>query len=98
MPVTIDELKNRIIPIAEQYGVGSVSLFGSYSKGTADKNSDVDLLIDKGSLRTLFQLSAFRLALEDAIGLPVDLVTKTSNDCSFSNSISKDEVLLYCAA
>ena len=46
-PYTLDELKLLISPIAKQYGVQSVSLFGSYSKGTADADSDVDLKIEK---------------------------------------------------
>lgn len=92
---TIDELKTIITPIAIRHGVNSVSLFGSYSKGVANENSDVDLKIDKGAIRTLFQLAGFRLDLEDALKLPVDVVTNTSSDKAFLNMISKDEVLLY---
>lgn len=95
MPYTINELRRRIAPIARQHGVRSVSLFGSYSRGTAGEDSDVDLKIEKGDLRSLFQLSGFRLAVEDALELPVDLVTSESADREFLNRIEKDEVLLY---
>lgn len=44
----IEELKRIISPIARQHGVESVSLFGSYSNGTATAESDVDLKIEKG--------------------------------------------------
>ncbi len=54
-PYSIEELKNIIIPIAKQHGVESVSVFGSYSRGTASAKSDLDLKIDKGELRSLFQ-------------------------------------------
>ena len=37
----------------------------------------------KGALRSLFQLCGFRLAIEDALKLPVDLVTSDSSDKSF---------------
>ncbi len=70
-------------------------LFGSYAKGLADAGSDVDLKIDKGALRSLFQLCGFRLAIEDALKLPVDLVTSDSSDKSFLDMIQKDEVVLY---
>jgi len=66
MPYTIDQLQQIISPIARAYGVRSVSVFGSYSRGDATVSSDVDLKIEKGALRTLFQLSGFRLAVEDA--------------------------------
>lgn len=54
-PYSIDELKTIITPIAKQHGVKSVSIFGSYSRGTASADSDVDLKIEKGELRSLFQ-------------------------------------------
>ena len=92
---TIEELQNIITPIAQRHGVESVSLFGSYAKTTASPTRDVDLKIEKGKLRSLFQLSGFRLAVEDALNLPVDLVTSESCDKSFLNMIAKDEVLLY---
>lgn len=98
MPYTIEELKTIIGPIAEAHGVQSVSIFGSYSKGSATSRSDVDLKIEKGQLRSLFQLSGFRLDLEDALNLVVDLVTSESADSDFLNMIAEDEVLLYRSA
>ena len=94
-PYSIDELRQIIAPIAREHGVESVSLFGSYSKGTASTSSDVDLKIEKGRLNSLFQLSGFRLAVEDALKLPVDLVTSEASDRVFLDTISRDEVLLY---
>ncbi len=38
---------------------------------------------------------AFIHALEDALGTHVDVVTDTSDDPDFLNSIKKDEILLY---
>ena len=92
-PYSIEELRNIVSPIARAHGVASVSLFGSYAKGLADAGSDVDLKIDKGALRSLFQLCGFRLAIEDALKLPV--VTSDSSDKSFLDMIQKDEVVLY---
>lgn len=92
---TIEELKHIISPIAQQYGVDSISLFGSYSRGTPTAQSDVDLKIEKGKLKSLFQICRFRLAVEDALRLPVDLVTTEASDPDFLNLIAKDEVLLY---
>ena len=92
---TIEELRSRIAPIAQRHGVQSVSLFGSYSKGTATDGSDIDLKIEKGKLRSLFQICGFRLSVEDALERPVDLVTSESSDQDFLDMIAKDEVLLY---
>jgi len=76
---SIDELRRIITPIAQEHGVESVSLFGSYSRGTASADSGVDLKIEKGRLRSLFQLGGFRLAVEDALKLSVDLITSEAS-------------------
>ena len=95
MPYTIEELRRIITPIAQAHGLRSVSLFGSYSKGTARRDSDVDLKIEKGGVMSLFQLSSLRLEMEDALKVPVDLVTNDSSDHELLNLIAKDELLLY---
>ena len=92
---SIEDFRRIISPIARQHGVASVSLFGSYSKGSVSPSSDVDLKIEKGQIKSLFQLCEFRLAVEDALKLPVDLVTSEASDRDFLNMIEKDEVLLY---
>ncbi len=94
-PYSVDELRRIIAPIAQEHGVKSVFLFGSYSRGTASADSDVDLKIEKGRLTSLFQLSGFRLAVEDALKLSVDLVTSEACDRAFLDMIGRDEVLLY---
>ena len=90
-----DEIRNIVTPITQQYGVGSLYLFGSYSKGIANEKSDVDVHVDKGKIRTLFALTGFRLALEDALKLPVDLITSDISDKEFLKGIADEEVLLY---
>lgn len=94
-PYTINQIRSIVSPIAKEHGVSSVALFGSYARGEAREDSDVDLIIEKGRMRSLFQISALRLELEDALELPVDMVTSESSDREFLNCIAKDEVLLY---
>ena len=47
MIYTLDEIKQKAIPIAIEYGVNSMSLFGSYARGEATENSDVDFLTSR---------------------------------------------------
>lgn len=53
MPYTIDEIKEKAMPIAIHYGVDAFSLFGSCARGEADEKSDLDFLIQKGSMKGL---------------------------------------------
>ena len=40
MTYTIEEIKDKVTPIAQKYGVKRISLFGSYARGEATENSD----------------------------------------------------------
>ena len=46
---TIDFIKEQIAPIARKYGVDSIYVFGSYARGEATGDSDVDLLVFGGA-------------------------------------------------
>ena len=97
MVYTVEQIAQRILPVAQKYGLKAVYLFGSYARGDMTSGSDIDLRIDKGSIRG-FQLAGLLLDLEDSLGVPVDLVPTTSLDSHFLDSIRKDEVLLYEAS
>ncbi len=92
---TVNSIKNMISPIAKAYGIKKVYLFGSYAKGTANEESDVDLLIDVGRRMTFITLSGLRQDVCESLKLPVDIVTVNSLDKDFKDSISGSEVLLY---
>lgn len=94
---SIGEIKTIVSRLAKQYGAERVYLFGSYARGDMTNSSDIDLRIDKGSIRG-FQLGGLLLDLEDSLGVPVDLVPTSSLDQRFLDSIRKDEVLLYEAS
>ena len=97
MRYSVEEIKAIVAALAAQYGADRVCLFGSYVRDDADSNSDIDLRIDKGSIRGL-QMGGLAADLEDALGIPVDLIPTGSLDSKFLNSISDDEVLLYEAS
>jgi predicted nucleotidyltransferase len=50
---TIDELRDIILPYVRRRRMKSASVFGSYARGEADGNSDIDILVDKGDNRFL---------------------------------------------
>lgn len=94
---TLSQIQEIVSTLASKYGAERVYLFGSYARGDMDDTSDIDLRIDKGSIRGI-QLGGLLADLEDALGLPVDLITTGSLDAQFLSAIRPDEVLLYEAS
>jgi predicted nucleotidyltransferase len=91
-----DEIKEIVAPIAKDFGIRKLSLFGSYARGEAAENSDLDFhIIDRGSLRGLFRLAGFELALEEKFKVPVDVVTTDSLFEDVRQNVEKEEVVIY---
>lgn len=92
---TMQELQEMIAPIAKKHGVKRVSVFGSYGRGEATPQSDVDLSIERGEIKTLLQYSSFILDLQEALGCHVDVVASDSRNKDFLSAIKEDEVKIY---
>ena len=92
---TIDDIKKKATPVAEEYGVKSLKLFGSYAKGLNTDESDIDFIVNKGKMETLFQYISFVNRLEEIFGCQVDVVSTEIEDQSFIDKINKESILLY---
>ncbi len=92
--LTIEEIKKAVVPICERYGVDKVCLFGSYARGEADDQSDVDLMVDGGKL-VGFEWGGFYADVEEALGVKLDVLSRRGTRKKFLDKIAKDEVLLY---
>ncbi|MBQ2697809.1 MAG: nucleotidyltransferase domain-containing protein, partial [Clostridia bacterium] len=77
------------------HNTGQIHLFGSYARGEATPDSDIDLRVDKGRLKGLIALGALYVDLEDGLGKSLDLLTTGSLDPAFLQKIAEEEVLLY---
>ena len=88
------EIQKIVSPIAAKYGVNRVYLFGSYARGENTPSSDVDLRIDKGDVHGL-QMAFLLSDLEDALRLPVDLLSTSALDARFLQAIKGEEKLIY---
>ena len=92
---TVAEIKDKIIDTSRQYGINKAYLFGSYARGDAGINSDIDICIEKGEIRTLFELSGFCQDLEEKLEKKVDVLTTTGLSENFKENIEKDMILIY---
>jgi predicted nucleotidyltransferase len=93
---SIGEIKQRVEPIAKDYGIGKLSLFGSYARGQATDASDLDFrIVDDGNLHGLFRLSGFIRDLKNQFNKPIDVVTNDALSSDFLSRIKPDEVVVY---
>lgn len=82
----------KIIKIAKNYGALKVSLFGSYARGDAQESSDIDVLVELESGRSLFDLIQLERELKETLGLEVDVFTPNSLHPRIRNRIMKERV------
>ncbi len=93
--LTIEEIRERIYPIAKKYGVKKVYLFGSYARGEATEKSDVDLRIEKGRIKDFFMLSGFHMDTSEILKKQVDLLSVLPEHKAFRENLKRDEVMIY---
>ena len=92
---TIKQLKTIIKPILNKYGITNINLFGSYARGDATSNSDVDIYCDKGNIRTLVDQGMLEEELEKALNKKVYILFTTSElNEYFKNKIMEDMIKL----
>jgi predicted nucleotidyltransferase len=78
---TIAKKLESLKPILkEQFKVESIGIFGSYTKGTQRKDSDIDILVEFEKSADLSLLDFIKLEnyLSEVLNLKVDLVEKTA--------------------
>ena len=104
MIYTIEEIKNRILPVIQKYNIPAMYLFGSYARGEAKEESDLDFLVDTTGTRltSLLSLGELYCDLEEIFQKKIDLVTlrsvmqkvQTESDRSFRDTVMKERVSL----
>ena len=104
MVYSIEVIKNIVMPIVKRYNIPAMFLFGSYARGEANENSDIDFLVDTTGtgLNSLLTLGALYCDLEEAFEKRIDLITVRSimqesqmpSDEDFKNTVMKERVQL----
>lgn len=93
--LTLDEIRKTCHEILKDYSVQYCYLFGSYAKGKASPDSDVDLLIssDVTGLR-FYELAE---TLREALHKKTDLlnVNQLSGNAELLNEVLKDGIKIY---
>ena len=94
VPLTFQDIRREVRQVAKRYGIERVYLFGSYARGDATAQSDVDLRVDPGAAKGM-AIGGFQYDVQEALGCEVDVAVTGSLSARFLAAIAEDEVLLY---
>lgn len=76
MDKLLEGRREVILRLAREHGVTRVRVFGSMARGDAGAQSDVDLLVDLEEGRTLLDLGALLMDLQELLQRKVDVLTE----------------------
>ena len=94
--LTIKQIKQLIKPVVDKHHITDVYLFGSYARGEARSDSDVDIYCSEGDVETLYDEVDFINELEKALGKKVDVVTIGSKmSAYFKKHLEEDMIKLW---
>ncbi len=93
--LTIKQIKDRILPILKKHNINEVYLFGSYARGDANRDSDVDIYCEAGNIKTFIDQGFLEDELIEALGKEVDIVFIGSKmDDYFKEQLEGDKIRL----
>ena len=93
---TLDEIKKLVAPIAEKYHTEEVYLFGSYARGEATAESDLDFLVFGGKNFKLTNILGFSEKLRELTQKNVDAfeICEINQGSDFYKTVMKEKVLV----
>jgi uncharacterized protein len=71
----LEEKREDILRIASEHGAREVRVFGSVARGEADRESDIDFLVELETGRSLLDFGGLQMELESLLDRRVDVVT-----------------------
>ena len=90
----LKEKREEILRIARKHGVGRISIFGSFARGEATEDSDIDLLIDVQGPTPPWFPGGLVADLEELLGRRVDVVEADAIRDGMRTRILKEAIRL----
>jgi predicted nucleotidyltransferase len=85
----------KLIDLCRQNDVIRIGVFGSMARGEATEQSDIDLLIEFSTRKSLLALVALERKLSLALGRKVDLLTEAAISPYLRDRILHEQQVIY---
>ena len=92
MESQIEKYKEILLEILKKHEVKKASLFGSIVREEMTIDSDIDLIIEFKGDKSLLDLAALQIELEETLRLKVDILTYNSIHPLLKNQILAEQV------
>jgi predicted nucleotidyltransferase len=89
--IRLNEIKKRVQPILEKYGIEKAGIFGSAARQDSAAN-DIDILVKVEQKISLLDFIGIQQELEDELNMKVDLVEYDSLKPALKKDVLKEEV------
>lgn len=94
--LTIKQIKKAVMPLFYKYGVTRIRIFGSYARGEATSESDIDFYIDRGNIKTFADVQRLEDELVNALGKKVDIIFDTSKVHPYIKKQMMEDMIELC--
>jgi uncharacterized protein len=85
--LALHQKRQAVLQAAAQFRTTNLRVFGSVLHGHDHDGSDLDVLVDTLPGATLFDLGGLQVALEQLLGVPVDVLTPADLPSSFRTQV-----------
>ncbi len=90
-----EDIFEKMTRILKNQGARKIAVFGSYVRGEAKPESDIDIIVEFSERKSLFDLVGIEQEVSDALGIKVDLLTEKSISPYLIDRIKKEMVVIY---
>ena len=93
--MSIEQIKQATVPILTRYGVVRAGVFGSYARGEASGDSDIDLLVKFKKAKSILEIIRLEREISETLGKKIDLVTEPSLNKYIKNRVLNELKVFY---
>ena len=94
---SVDEIKQRLNPVFADYSIYKATLFGSYARGEARTNSDLDIITDSHGEMQGVEFFAMWSDAEDSVEKRIDMIELVDlrEGTSIFDNVKNEGVVIY---